>query len=166
LATTHRRIPYWEAREHNGRSILANYRLIHQQPDLGLVITAWVQHNISDRVWDVGGTDTLSWGGYLTRDGQLVPVPPERRTEPEFSDLRRPRSGLVTEIRTTPADWMAGVQVSKSLPLEGRLTFWAFNALDRRGYQLEVDVHPRFYPSRRFGMELTLPARALAGRSR
>jgi hypothetical protein len=166
LATTHRRIPYWEARERNGRSILANYRLIHQQPDLGLVITAWVQHNISDRVWDVGGTDTLSWGGYLTRDGQLVPVPRERRPDPEFSDLRRARSGLVTEIRTTPADWMAGVQVSKSLPLEGRLTFWAFNALDRRGYQLEVDVHPRFYPSRRFGMELTLPARALAGRSR
>jgi hypothetical protein len=166
LASTQMRIPYWEARVRSGRSVLANYRLIHHQPELGLVITAWFQHNISDRVWDVGGTDTLSWGGYLTRDGQLVPVPPERRTDPEYSDLRRPRSGLVTEIRTTPADWMMGFQVSKSLPLEGRLTFWAFNALDRRGYQLEVDVHPRFYPSRRFGMELTMPARALTGRSR
>lgn len=166
LAPAQTRIPYWDARVRNGRSVLANYRLIHQQPELGLVITAWVQHNVSDRVWDEGGTDTLSWGGYLTRDGELVAVPRERRTEAEYSDLRRTRSGLVKEIRSTPADWMMGVQVSKSLPLEGRLSFWAFNALDRRGYQIEVDVHPRSYSSRRFGVELSLPGRALLGRSR
>jgi hypothetical protein len=166
LAPAQTRIPYWDARVRNGRSVLASYRLIHQQPELGLVITAWVQHNVSDRVWDNGDTDTLSWGGYLTRDAQLVPVPLERRTDAEYSDLRRTRSGLVKEIRSTPADWMMGFQVSKSLPLEGRLSFWAFNALDRRGYQLEVDVNPRFYSSRRFGMELTLPAGSLFGRSR
>ena len=166
LAPAQKRLPYWDARVRHGRSVLANYRLIHQQPELGLVITAWVQHNISDRVWDEGETDTLSWGGYLTRDAELVPVPRERRTDAEYSDLRRTRSGLVKEIRSTPADWMMGFQVSKSLPLEGRLSFWAFNALDRRGYSIEVDVNPRFYDSRRFGMELTLPARALFGRSR
>jgi outer membrane receptor protein involved in Fe transport len=166
MATAQTRTPYWDARVRNGRSALANYRLIHQQPELGLVITAWVQHNISDRVWDEGGTDTLSWGGYLTRDGQLVPVPLERRTDPEYSDVRFTRSGLIKEIRSTPADWMMGVQVSKTLPLQGRLSFWAFNALDSRGYQIEVDVHPRSYPSRRFGMELTLPTRALFGGTR
>lgn len=166
LAPTQTRIPYWDARIRNGRSVLASYRLIHQQPELGLVVTAWVQHNVSDRVWDNGDTDTLSWGGYLTRDAQLVPVPLERRTDAEYSDVRRTRSGLVKDIRGTPADWMMGFQVSKSLPLEGRLSFWAFNALDRRGYQLEVDVNPRFYSSRRFGMELTMPAGALFRRSK
>ncbi|MDP2958552.1 MAG: TonB-dependent receptor [Longimicrobiales bacterium] len=165
LTPAQKRIPYWDARIRNGRSALATYRLIHQQPELGLVVTGWVQHNLSDRVWDEGGTDTLSFGGYLMRDARLVPVPPERRGDSEYSDLRRTRSGLVVELRSTPADWMMGIQVSKTLPLNGRLSFWAFNSLDRRGYQIEADVYPRTYPSRRFGLELTLPARALFGRA-
>jgi hypothetical protein len=160
------RIPYWEARARNGRGVLANYRIIHQQPDLGLVLTAWVQHNVSDRVWDIGGTDTLSFAGYLTRDARLVPVSPEQRTDPEFADLRRTRTGLVIDQRTTPADWMMGLQVSKTLPLDGRLSFWAFNALDRQGYFIEADVNPRLYASRRFGLELTLPGDAFFGRRR
>ena len=78
----------------------------------------------------------------------------------------RTRSGLVVELRSTPADWMMGIQVSKTLPLNGRLSFWAFNSLDRRGYQIEADVYPRTYPSRRFGLELRLPARAFTGKAR
>lgn len=142
---------------------MAIYRLIHQQPELGLVITGWLQHNVSDLVWDDAATDTLSFSGYLTRDGQLVPIPPEERGSPEYADLHRQRTGLLVDLRTTPADWMMGIQVSKTLPLAGRLSFWAFNALDRRGSYIEVDVHPRLYPARRFGLEVTVPAGAFLG---
>ncbi len=163
LTPARTRVPYWEAPIRKGRSVLANYRLIHQQPELGLVVTAWFQHNISDRVWDVAGTDTLAFEGYVTRGGQLVPVRSERRGDPEYADLRRTRSGLVVDIRSTPADWMMGIEVSKALPLESRLSFWAFNALDRRGYYLESDVYPRTYSSRRFGLEVSIPIRPLFG---
>jgi outer membrane receptor protein involved in Fe transport len=163
LTPARSRVPYWEAPVRKGRSVLANYRLIHQQPELGLVITAWFQHNISDRVWDVAGTDTLAFAGYMTRGAQLVPVPSERRGDPEYAVLRRTRSGLVVDIRSTPADWMMGIEVSKTLPLESRLSFWAFNALDRRGYYIEPDVYPRTYSSRRFGLEVSMPIRPLFG---
>ncbi len=163
LSPVQQRMPYWEERARSGRTALATYRLIHQEPEIGLVITGWVQHNISDRVWDEGGTDTLSFSGYLTRDGQRTPVASERRGDVEYSDLRTSRSGLLVELRSTPADWMMGIQVSKVLPLDGRLSFWAFNSLDRRGYQVEADVQPRLYASRRFGLEVTVPARAFLG---
>ena len=124
---------------------------------MGLVITAAIQHNIADRVWDQGGTDTLSFAGYMTRSGQLVPVPPDQRTDPQYADLRRQRTGLFIDQRTTPADWLMSLQVAKTLPFEGRLSFWAFNAFDRRGYFIEPNVEARLYNSTRFGLELTLP---------
>jgi hypothetical protein len=45
--------------------------------------------------------------------------------------------------------------VSKTLPLDGRLNFWAFNLLDRRG------VGSRPYWPVRVGLEVAMPARAL-----
>ena len=55
------------------------------------------------------------------------------------------------------------VQVSKTLPLDGRLNFWAFNLLDRRGIRGGVlGVQSRIYPAVRVGLEVTLPVRALA----
>lgn len=157
LTPAQQRIPYWDAPVHGGRTILATYRIIHQQPELGLVITGVIQHNISDRVWDDAATDTLAFAGYITRAGQLVPVPPAQRSDPAYADLRRPRTGLLVDLRTTPADWMLGFQVAKTLPLDGRLSFWAFNALDRRGFFIEGQVQPRLYASTRFGLELTMP---------
>jgi ferric enterobactin receptor len=157
------RIPYWEAPGRGGRRALATYRLIHQQPELGLVVTATIQHNLLDRVWDDAAIDTLAFAGYLTREGQAVPVPPERRGDPEYADLRQARTGLLVDLRRTPADWMMGLQVSKSLPLDGRLSFWAFNVLDRQGYFVEGEVQARLYPSTRFGLELTLPLRPVLG---
>jgi hypothetical protein len=70
---------------------------------------------------------------------------------------------LLVDLRTTPADWMMSLQVAKTLPFRGRLTFWAFNLLDRRGYMIEAKVEPRYYSSTRFGLELTLPLGAVLG---
>ena len=125
------------------------------------MITATLQHNIHDRREIIGATDTLSFAGYLTRDGRLVPVPAEDRADPQYWDLRTPRSGSLFLAMSTPGDWLLSVQVSKTLPLEGQLSFWAFNLLDRAGVYGGPDTQPRFYPQMRFGFELSMPARGL-----
>jgi outer membrane receptor protein involved in Fe transport len=157
------RTPFWDSRLRSGRSVLATYRVIHHQPALGLVVTGTIQHNVHDRVWDDAATDSLAFAGFMTRDGQLVRVPPEQRAAAEYSDLRVPRSGGLVNLRSAPADWMLSLQVTKSLPLDGRLSFWAFNALDRRGYFLDTDTAQRLYPPLRFGMEVSVSPRVAMG---
>lgn len=157
------RTPYWGPSTETARRMLLTYRVIHHQPELGLVITATIQHNISDHQEDPTAIDTLAYLGYLTRDGRLVPVPESERGNDEYQDLRIGRTGTLGTPRHTPADWMLSVQVSKTLPLDGRLSFWAFNALDRRGLFGERDVAPRRYSRMRFGLELIVPVRGLFG---
>jgi outer membrane receptor protein involved in Fe transport len=155
------RTPYWIGSEDEGRRVLMTYRLIHHQPALGFVVTLGIQHNVSDERRDFTAGDSLAFAGYLTRSGELVPVAPERRGDAEFADLRLPRSGVVGQARATPSDWLMTLQASKSLPMDGRLNFWAFNVFDNDGIFRDNEVQPRFYPAMRFGMELSLPARAL-----
>lgn len=153
-----RRIPYWRAPEEEGERALAIYRAVHHQPEVGLVITAAVQHNIRDMMRDIAATDTLAFEGYLTKAGELVAVPPERRSDPEFADLRAiPRSGAFTERQSAPADWLAMLQVAKTLPLDGRLSFWMFNVLDDLGSFAEREVQGRSYPQMRFGLDVSFP---------
>lgn len=161
LFQTSERIPYWRGGTEQSERALLTYRLIHHRPELGLVVTAAIQHNIHDASSDPTSVDTLAFEGYLTRRAELVPVPPAERTAPEYADLRVPRSGVLTELRATPADWLLSVQVSKTLPLSGRLSFWAYNVLDNRGIYRDVGVQRRVYQPMRFGLEMTLSTRAL-----
>jgi len=157
------RAPYWRGAMERGERVLLTYRAIHHQPALGLIITATVQHNVMDRIEDIGGTDALSFEGYVTRAGELIPVSMEERAQPEYNDLRRSRTGLVTTPLTTPADWFLSVQVSKTLPMDGRLSFWAYNVLDNPGRFHGPDVRRRPYSGMRFGLEATVSVRALIG---
>jgi hypothetical protein len=157
------RVPYWEGVTALGRRALFTYRLIHHQPELGLIITGIVQHNISDVLQDFGDTDTLAYVGYVTRDARLVPVPAGERASEEYRDLRIPRSGAFTTVSESPADWMVSVQVSKTFPLNGRLSFWGYNLLDRRGIVGELGVRERPYSALRFGLEFTMPVRGFLG---
>jgi hypothetical protein len=131
-------------------------RLIHQQPRVGLVITGTVQLTLREIRQNLGATDTLSFAGYITRAGVLVPVPAADRTQPQFRDLRLARAGLI-DPQKAPADWLFSLQVSKTLPFDGRFSFYAFNAFDRIGNYGGRTTVPRLYPSVRFGAELTLP---------
>jgi outer membrane receptor protein involved in Fe transport len=152
------RIPYWKGVVEHGERALLTYRLIHQQPALGLVVTATIQHNISDHLYDVAGRDTLAYEGYITRDGSLVPVPAADRGQPQYADLRRPRSGSLQPIRATPQDWFMDLEVAKTLPLGGRLGFWVYNLTDRPGIFTDPNVLARPYLPMRFGLEMSLPA--------
>ena len=157
-----RRTPYWGPATEVGERALMTYRVIHHQPSIGLLITAMLQHNITDLFKDLAATDTLAFLGYLTNDARLVPIPEAERGEEQYRDLRLPRSGLLLEPASTPADWMLSVQVSKTLPLDGRLDFWAFNMLDRPGQvAIRPGMRPRFYVPVRVGLEVTVPVRTL-----
>jgi hypothetical protein len=114
-----------------------------------------------DRRYDIAATDTLAFEGYITRSGELVAVPPERRADPEFSDLRVPRLGFLTRPTEVAADWLMSVQVSKTLPLDGRLSFYGFNLLDRPGRIGTGALSGRPLPAARFGLEASFPPRAL-----
>lgn len=155
------RAPFWDPITEFGETALLTYRVIHHQPELGLVLTGTIQHNIHDETRNVGQQDTLSFAGYITRAGDLVRVPEADRGLPQYQDLRVPRSGSLIPLRATPSDWFMSVQVSKTLPLDGQLNFWAFNLLDRRGVFNEPDIRPRVYPSIRFGLEVLLPLKGI-----
>jgi len=159
LSDSEPRLPYWSGGTSTGEQALVTYRLIHQEPELGLVITATIQHNIFDRLVDVGATDSLSFAGYVTRSGRLVPVPADQRSLPQYADLRRTRSGLPTTPTRSPGDWLMSVEVAKTLPLGGRLGFWVFNVTDRPGVLSSSNsVLSRIYSPMRFGLEVSLPA--------
>lgn len=162
LNATRARTPYWSSAERTGRRALATYRIIHHRPELGLVVTTTIQHALHESRRDVGATDTLAYEGYLRRDGTLVPVPPEERGLPANADLRIARSGLSNTRFETPPDWFLSLQVAKSIPLGGRLSFYAFNALDRQGqFRAGTNVLPRVWSPVRYGLELTAPLAAL-----
>lgn len=151
------RSPYWTSVVQTAERIIFTYRLVHHQPALGLVVTGVVQHIPHEVTEDLAATDTLSFSGYITRTGELVPVPPERRGDPEYADLRVERAGVSAVRNFTAADWMASLQVRKTLPAGGQLSFYAFNVFDRVG---RLD---RTYPSLRFGIELSMPLGGLLG---
>jgi len=151
------RTPYWLGTTRTGERLVVTTRLIHHQPAVGLVITGTLQYILVEKRRDLGSSDSLSFAGYITRSGELVPVPPEERTAPQYQDLRVTRTGLLTDGQSTPADWLFNLQVSKTLPLDGRLSFYAFNAFDRIGNYPERDAGPRLYPSARFGLEASFP---------
>ncbi len=154
------RAPYWEAAERHGSRTLLSYRLIHHQPELGLVITGTIQHDLRQTRRMEAEADSLGFAGYITREGELVPVPRERRGDAEFEDLKRTRN--LPPSGRLPADWFLSLQVSKTLPLNGRFSFYAFNALDREGQSPGPGQVPRFYPPARFGVDVIVPAEALA----
>jgi outer membrane receptor protein involved in Fe transport len=161
LDPTQPRAPYWESVERTGERVIFTYRLVHHEPRFGLVITAVVQHIAKEERQDVAATDTLAFAGYITRAGELVPVPADQRADPQYADLRIPRAGILTLPTVTPPDWLASVQVSKTLPLNGELRFYAFNVLDRLGRFDEAGLRSRQFPPMRFGLELTLPLAAV-----
>lgn len=151
------RVPFWEDPVRIGERLLFTYRLIHHQPALGLVVTATIEHIAIERNESIAGSDTLAFVGFMTREGRLVRVPRGERGNPEFEDIRQPRLAVILPPEDIPADWLLSVQISKTLPRGGRLSFFAFNALDKRGTFTEATQDVRFFPSLRFGVEATIP---------
>lgn len=157
LGGTIPRVPYWDGTTRTGDRLLLTSRLIHHQPQAGLVVTGTVQFTLKETRQDIGGADTLSFAGYLTRDGRFVPVPPAERTNPQYADIRAVRSGLFLDPQKGPVDWLFSLQVAKTLPAGGRLAFYAFNTFHRVGNYGDRLTTARLFPALRFGLEVTMP---------
>jgi outer membrane receptor protein involved in Fe transport len=162
VSQTKPRLPYWTGTSRQGELMLLTTRLIHRQPALGLVVTFTVQHTLRSITRDIGASDSLSFAGYITRAGVLVPVPPSQRADSQYKDLHVARVGLYNQSKS-PSDWLLSLQVSKTLPLEGRLSFYAFNALDKVGSYGSASSTPILYSPTRFGVEIWLPLAGLWG---
>ena len=162
VGQTKARVPYWTGTSRLGEQMILTTRLIHRQPALGLVVTFTVQNTLRSITRDIGGSDSLSWAGYITRAGVLVPVPAGERGQAQYDDLHVGRTGLYSQTRS-PSDWLLSLQVSKTLPLEGRLSFYAFNALDKVGKYGGASSTPILYSATRFGVELWMPLASLWG---
>ena len=158
IAPQVRRTAYWDGTTRVGERALLTTRLLHQLPSRGLSLTATVQHALRDVHRDIAGTDTLSFAGYLTRDGRVVPIPREDVYMAQYQDLRHHRSGYASEERRTRGDWLVTFQALKSLPRDMRLLFYAYNALDRRGMGYDAfGSRVRTFAPRRIGVQLTAP---------
>jgi len=157
LDSSKTRLPYWLGDVERGERALTTARVVHHQPALGLVITGTLQYFIRESTVQEGATDTLAWAGYVTRAGQLVPVSADRRGNSEYADLRVQRADLLTTPATPRPDWLLSLQVAKSVLGEGRLSFYAFNALDRLGQPGTLTRTARIFPHARFGLDLTVP---------
>ena len=153
--TAIRRVAYFDRARTRSRRSIVTWRVVHHQPELGFVITATVQQRLGDERRVLSRSDSTAFAGYITRAGVLVPVPESRRLDPEFADLRRLRPSIAGGVNRLPNDWLASLQVAKSLPGGGRLNFYVFNALDRLISFSGSSV--RALPSTRFGVELTIP---------
>lgn len=153
--TAIKRITYYERASTFSKRGILTWRVVHHQPELGFVITATVQQRLGDERRVLSRSDSLSFVGYITREGVLVPVAEADKLKPEFADLRRLRPSTGSGVSRTPDDWLASIQVAKSLPGNGRLSFYVFNVLDKLVTTSGGSV--RALPSTRFGAELTVP---------
>lgn len=150
------RTPYWTTSESRGDRLLMNYRLAYQESAIGLAVTAAVQHMARESRQRIAGSDSISFAGYITREGEVVPVAPSERGRPEYADLQSARN-VNTERRHTVPDWLLSLQVAKTLPHNGRVSFFAFNLLDRLGrVASSTTTAGRSHPPIRFGLEVTL----------
>jgi len=163
--TAIKRVAYFDGAATRSKRAILTWRVVHQQPDLGLVITTTIQQRIGDERRVLTRTDSLAFTGYILRDGTLVSVAESDKGRAEFADLRRLRPSTGASRSSQPNDWLMSLQVAKSLGRSGRLSFYIFNALDKF-ITYGSGGSARALPSTRFGAELTLPTSDLFGGAR
>lgn len=156
-----KRIAYFEGISTRSQRGVLTYRLVHHQPDLGLVITTTAQQRRGDVRETRSRTDATAFAGYVDRSGTLIPVIESARIAPQYADLRLQRPSVSPGRSVLPDDWVFALQVAKSLGRSGRLSFYVFNALDT--FVTIGSGGSRSLPATRFGAELTLPTGELLG---
>jgi hypothetical protein len=160
--TTVQRVAFFDGASYRSSRSIVTWRVVHHQPDLGLVITGVIQQRLGDERVITGRTDSLSFSGYLTRAGEVVLVPEADRTQPQYADLRLARPATARSTTRQPDDWLLSLQIAKAIGANGRLSFYVFNALDKLA-SFSAGGTVRALPSSRFGVELTLPTSMLFG---
>jgi hypothetical protein len=162
LDSTIARLAWFDGAAYRAKRGIITWRIVHHQPELGLVLTGTIQQRVGFERQTLARRDSVSFAGYVTRTGEVVTVPAADRLAPEFADLRRARAGTGSSVRSQPDDWVLSLQVAKSVGRAGRLSFYFYNALDKLATFGGGAV--RVLPSSRFGAEVTMPMSELLGR--
>lgn len=160
--TSVKRVAYYEGVSSRAKRAIVTWRLVHHQPDLGLVITATVQQRLATSSQVLSTVDSVSFAGYLSRDGTLTAVPVASRNNPEFADLRRLRASVTSSRSQSPNDWLMSLQIAKSFAGNGRLSFYYYNLTDKF-ITISGGGVIRALPTSRFGAEVTIPTATLFG---
>ncbi len=157
-----KRVGYTTGATSSTKQSILTWRLVHHQPEVGLVITTTLQQRLGYRRVSTIASGERWFEGYLDRAGNLVPVPVSDRGNPEYADLRAMSGGINSITTTQPDDWVLSLQIAKSLGRSGRMSFYIFNATDKF-ITFNSAGSLRALPSSRFGAELTLPFDDLFG---
>ncbi len=156
IDTTIKRVGYTTGRRSSTQQTILTWRLVHHQPEVGLIITATVQQRMGYKSTGTIASGERWFEGYLNRDGELIAVPESERGNPEYADLRSAGPGTPNFTTILPDDWVVSLQIAKSLGRSGRMSFYIFNATDKF-LTFNQAASARVLPSSRFGAEVTLP---------
>jgi ferric enterobactin receptor len=165
LDTSIKRVPYYEGISTASTRAIVTWRLVHHQPDLGLVITTTLQQRLATSNRVLSARDSAAFAGYVSRDGSLTPVSVDRRNDAQFADLRAGRASVGSSRTESPDDWLMTLQITKSFARDGRLSFYYYNLTDKF-LTISGGGVIRALPTSRFGAELTVPTSRMFGGAR
>jgi len=124
-------MPIYISTENYSKELLFNYRFEIQARELGMWLTLHVQQKLIDIDGRRRYDDTLAVG-YFTRDGEIVRIPEDERTDQKYDQLRRKIQPYELYEEDRPNKWLINLKVSKSLWKGAALSFYVNNFLNNQ----------------------------------
>lgn len=119
-------IPIYIASESYYKDLLINYRFEIQAKTLGL----WLTLHIQQKLIEINGRrkyDEIYPIGYFTTDGQIVWIPDNERSNPEYEAIKRTVQYYELFEENKPNKWLFNLKVSKSLWKGAAISFYVNN---------------------------------------
>jgi len=110
--------------------LVTSLRFVHRVPKVGLVVSMLAQTLWWDRERRINTNDRPI--GYLTREGNYVPLSREEALTPTYDRLERARSKRYYRTEDPPPLWLFNMRLSKSLPADLEFSFFANNVFAHR----------------------------------
>lgn len=119
-------MPMFTQYESYYKDLLINYRFEIQAKTLGM----WLTLHLQQKLIEINGRrkydDTLAIG-YYTTSGQLVLIPEEERSNPQYSSIKRTIQDFELFEEDRPNKWLFNLKVSKSLWRGAVISFYVNN---------------------------------------
>lgn len=110
--------------------LVTSLRFVHRVPEVGLVVSMLAQTLWWDREQRINTNDRPI--AYLTREGDYVPLSQEEAAAAKYDNLERMRSDSYYRTEDPPPLWLFNMRLSKSLPANLELSFFANNVFANR----------------------------------
>ncbi len=141
----------------NTEQLNSALRIIHNIPQIGLVISLTTETMWITKDWYQFGNDTIPVSYISKLDGKIYPFDPQKASDPEFKNLLRRRDDRLYITESYPPLLNFNINLTKEIMNFMRVSFFANNFL--RSYPLtELKRSPGTFTSRNkqffFGLEL------------